>query len=152
MRKSSSKRRHQPSSSSSSALQSEELVLFDPFGNILSDPDLTQIHPRVSELLDRGVDLDSTFLIHSFETYQEPPLTLGSPKLESDLGVHLPEYKPTDFICPTTYSFPATSEQPEATFSIYLNPLFETKEDIQSQVQKLVIKTPLKSYRRSPPC
>jgi len=120
---------------------------------------LTQIPPRVSELLDRGVDLDSAFLNHSFEKHLEPLLPPGSPKTESDLGVHLPEYKPTDFISPTTYSFPSTSEQleastseqPKETISIYTNPPFETKEGIHSQVPKLVLKTPLKLFRRSPP-
>lgn len=140
MREASYKMRHQPSSSSSSALQSEYLVSFDSFTNIPSNPDWTHITPRVSKLLDRGVDLDSSFLIHSFEMNQEPPLPLGSPKTKFDLGVHLLEYKPTNLIFPTTYSFPPTSEQPEAStseqpeeiLSVYSNPLFETKEGIPS--------------------
>lgn len=158
VRKANSRRRHQPSSSTST-LQSEYKLKFDPYSNIPSKLDYTHLSPRVVELLDRGVDFKSSFLIYSLESHQDPPLPPGSPKSDSDLGVHLPEYKPTDFISPTTYSFHSTSEQPESstskqlegTFAIYSNPLFETEEDIHSQVHKLVIKTPLKSFRTSPP-
>ena len=75
------------------------------------------------------------------------------------MGANLPEYKPTDFISPTTYPFPSifyrpeasSSKQSEDTFSIYTNPTFETKEGIPLQVPRLVVKTPLKSFRRSHP-
>ncbi len=100
-RRANSKRKLQPSSYSS-ALQSKDILSFDPYSNIPSNLDWTQLSPSVSELLDRGFDFKSAFLIHSLETCQEPPLLIGSPKSESDLGVHLHEYKPTDFISPTT--------------------------------------------------
>lgn len=75
------------------------------------------------------------------------------------MSVNLPEYKPRDFISSTTYHFPSifnrpeasSSEQPEETFSIYSNPPFETKECIPLWVPKLVLKTPLKFFRISPP-
>jgi len=89
VRKASSRRRHQPSSSTS-ALQSEDILQFDPYINIPSNPDYTHLSPRFVELLDRGVDFKSGFLIHSLEYHPEPPLQPRSPKSESDLGVHLP--------------------------------------------------------------
>ena len=95
VRRANSKRKLQPYSSSSLTLQSADILPFDPFFNIPSNRDWTKLSPRVSELLDRGVDLKLAFLIHSLEKCQEPPLPIGSPKFESDLGVHLPEYKPT---------------------------------------------------------
>jgi len=159
LRKASSKRGHQPYSSSSSVLHSKYLASFDPYSNIPPNPNHFHSSPRVVEPLEKGVYFKSAFLIHSFESHPKPSLQPRLPKTESDLGVNLPEYKPTDFISPTTYSFPptfgqpqaSTYEQPEQTFSVYSNPLFETKEAIHPQVQKLVLKTPLKSFRRSPP-
>ena len=117
LRKSSSKGGHQPSSYSSSVLHYEYLTSFDPYNNIPSNPDYSHLSSRVAELLDRGVDFKSEFLIHSFESHLEPSLPPGSPKTESDLGVNLSEYKPTNFISPTTYSFPSTYEQPEDSTS-----------------------------------
>ena len=136
MTKASSKRGHQPSSSSSLVLQSEDLASLDPYSNIPSNPNHSHLSTRVVELLNRGADFKSAFLIHSFESHPKPSLPPRSPKTESDLGVNLPEYKPTDFISPTTYSFPpisgqpeaSTSEHPEGTIFVYSNPLFETKE------------------------
>ena len=90
LRKASSKRGHHPSSSSSSVLQSEELESFDPYSNIPSDLDYSHLSPRVVELLDKGVDSKSAYLIHSLESHPIPTLPLGSPKTESDLGVNLP--------------------------------------------------------------
>ena len=78
---------------------------------------MTHLSPRVAELLDRGVDLKLAFLIHSLESCQETPLLVGSPKSESDLGVHLLEYKPIDLTSPTIYSFPSTFEQLESPTS-----------------------------------
>lgn len=152
-------REHQPSYSSSTFLHSEDLTSFDPYSSIPSNPDYSHLSLRVAKFLDKGVDFKLAFLIHSFESHPEPSLPPGSPKIESDLGVNLPKYKPTDFISPTTYSFPPTFEQPQAstfeqpeeTFSVYSNPLFETNEGSYPQVQKLDLKTPLKSFRRSPP-
>ena len=89
MRKASSRRRHQPSSSTS-ALQCEDKLQFDPYINIPSNLEYTHLSPRVPELLGRGVDFKSTFLIHSIETCQESPLPIGLPKFNSNLGVHLP--------------------------------------------------------------
>jgi len=107
LRKSISKRGHQPSSSSSSVLQSEELESFDPYNNNPSNPNDSHLSPRVAELLDKGVDFKSTYLINSLESHPIPTLPPGSPKTKFDLGVNLPEYKPTDFISPTTYHFPS---------------------------------------------
>ena len=101
MRKASSRRRHKPSSSTST-LQSEDILQFDPYSNIPSNLEYTHLSPRVAELLDRRVDFILAFLIHSLESHLEPPLLVGSPKSEFDLGVHLPEYKPTNFISPNT--------------------------------------------------
>ena len=71
VRRENSKIRLQPSSSSS-ALQPEDILSSNPYSNIPSNPDWTQLSPRVSELLDRGVDFKSVSLIHSLETCQEP--------------------------------------------------------------------------------
>ena len=90
VRSANSKRKIQPSSSSS-ALQSEDILQFDPYSNIPSNPDSTHLSHRVAELLDRGFSFKSDFLIHSLESCQEPPLPVRSPKLESNFGVHLPE-------------------------------------------------------------
>ena len=138
LRKASSKRGHQPSSSSSSILQSEELESFYPYSNIAADPNYSHLSPRVAELLDKGVDFKSAYLIHSLESHAIPTLPSGSPKNDYVLGVNLPKYKPTHFISLTTYHFPSIFDQPEAssskqseeTISIYSNPLFETKEGI----------------------
>jgi len=90
VRKASSRRRHQPSSSTS-ALQSKYILPFDPYSKIPSNLDWTHLSPRVAELLDKGVDFKSDFLIHSLESHLESLLPLGSPKSESNFGVHLLE-------------------------------------------------------------
>ena len=88
------------------------------------------------------------FLAHSLESYKSPKEHSETPILEYDLDLNLLGFKPTDFISPVTYSAPSTSHQLEYLYSLYSNPLFEPREG-EEEVQKLVIRTPLRSQRRS---
>lgn len=105
----------------------------------------------VLELLSKGIDLQSTLLGHYFEPYKIPEIFSNSPKLEEELDVHLSELKPIDFSSSTHYTFPSTFAQPREIFFVYSNPLFENKEEVEIEVQKLVIKIPFKNFRDPPP-
>lgn len=150
IRGASSRRRH-ITPSSSLALHPKDIQSVDPFSFIPTHPDWIELPPRVSDFISRGVDLPSSFFIQSLESYQVPSILIKSPSSEEELGLHLPELKPQDFITRTPYSIPSSSTNIEETFSVYLNLLFENKEDFPPGVQKLVIKTPFKSLKKSPP-
>jgi len=68
------------------------------------------------------------------ESYKLLEIFSDSTKLEEELDVRLLELKPIDFISPTDYKFPSTSAQPEETFYVYSNPLFESKEKVEIEV------------------
>ena len=99
-----------------------------------SHPDWTELLPKVSEIHSGGVDLPSAFLIQSLESYQVPSVPIKSPSSEEELGLHLPEFEPTNFISPTPYYVPSTYANLEETFFVYSNPLFDNKEDFPSGV------------------
>ena len=134
VREASLRRRLEASSSFSVPLQPEDISASDPFRYVPYPLDLDDLSPRVLELLSKGVDMQSSLLIHSLESYQIPELPSKSSKSEEELDVHLPKLKPTDFISPTIYTFPSTSSQLEGNFSVYLNPLFENKEEVETEV------------------
>jgi len=127
-------RRILQTSSSSSSLCFEDISSVDPFSFVPSNPDWTKLPPRVSKIHSKGVDLALAFLIHLPESYQVPSIPIKSPSSEEELGLHLPEFKPTNFISPNTYYVPSNSNKLEETFFVYSNPLFENREDSPSRV------------------
>ena len=144
VRQASSRRRHQTHFSTP---QQETTTDPDPFRYVPIPLESEDIPLRLHELVSKGVDFQSTLLVHSLESYKLPKAHFESPISEQDLDLNLPGFKPIDFISPVTCSAPSTSHQPEDPFSLYSNPLFEHKQG-EEEVQKLVIRTPLRSRRR----
>ena len=143
------RRRHKAPSSSSSSLHPKDFSSVNPFSLVSYHPDWTKVTPRVYEIYPKWVDLQSSFLTESLESYQVPSFPLNSPKYEKELGLHLPEFKHTT---PISYSIPSTSTKREETFYVYSNALFEYKEEyLTPTVQRLVVKIPLKLSHTCPP-
>jgi len=151
VREASFRRRLEASSSYFVPLQPKDISSSDPFRSIPYPLYLDDLTPRVLELLSKAFHLQSTLLVYSLESYKIPEIFLDSPKSEEELDVHLTKLKPTNFISPTHYTFPSTSTQSEEFFFVYSNPLFENKEEVETEVQKLVMKTNFKIFRDPPP-
>ena len=130
--------------------QQDTNIIIDPFRSGPIPLESEDIPQRFHELISKGVDFQSTFLVHSLESYKLPKEHSDSPISKQDLDFNLPGFKPTNFISPVTYSAPSTSHQPEDLFSLYSNPLFEHNQG-EEEVQKFLIRTPLRTRSYSIP-
>lgn len=121
--------------STSTSLPLESVSQPEQSESIPIPSNLYDLPPKFLELLSKGVDIQSSLLVHQLESFKILVSLSVSSHIEAKLELKLPELKPIDFISSVIHTYPSTLDRPKEELKIYTNPLsFEDQEKIVLEV------------------